>query len=151
MGDRPRLSGSLDLGDLDLRPILESGPPSAQVGGLVHAGGRGLRLAGEPLDLPLPLPLDIDLEVRLGSLVTDQIQLGRAVVRLAADQQRTDVRILELALYDGQMTGGVALANGAAIGLEADGDITGVQLSSRCSRPWPGSTASPAPAISASP
>ncbi len=127
--DRPKLSGQLDLGDLDLRPYLVAGEPSAaseQPAEPATAASDGW--PDEPLDLPLPLPLDVDLAVRHTSLVTHELELGAGRLSLAADAEETTASIDELVLHEGQMTGRATLTNGAALGLDATLDVTDVQL-----------------------
>ena len=129
LAERPKLTGRLDLGDLDLRPYLE---PREPIGGAAAPTEPGTAApAGwpdEPLELPLPLPLDVELELQLASLVTHELRLGAGRLSLGADAAQTTARIDELALYDGSMTGRVTLADGDALGLDASAEIMGVQL-----------------------
>ncbi len=128
-GERPTLTGRLDLGRLDLRPYLPPRDPGAAAGRpdeTATAGPEGWPT--EPLDLPLPLPLDIDLEVQLAGLATHELEVGAGRFGLVADRARTVATIAELALYDGSLTGTVTLASGPVLGLDAEVDITGVQL-----------------------
>lgn len=127
--ERPKLTGRLQLGDLDLRPYLE--PREAIGGAAAPAEPATETTAGwpdEPLDPPLPLPLDVELELQLASLVTHELQLGAGRLSLGADAAQTTASIDELALYDGSMTGRVTLANGDALGLDAAAEVVGVQL-----------------------
>lgn len=129
LADRPKLTGSLDLGVLDLRPYLpakeaaeddeESEAPSAE-------GDAGWPT--EPLDLPLPLPLDIDLALAFTSLATPEIELGAGRLQIEADSTVTALTIEELALYEGGLAGKVALSSGETLGLEAGLEAAGVQL-----------------------
>lgn len=128
LGERPRLSGTLDLGDLDLEPFIATGGTAAADGG----GATSEGWPTEPLDLPLPLPLDIDLDLAFSSLRASGIELGAGTLAIGADQARTAIDIGSLALYDGGLTGGVALttagANGGALGLDAHAEASGIQL-----------------------
>jgi AsmA protein len=126
---RPRLTGQLDLGILDLRPYLAPGAGGTAADRPTAPGTPAA--AGwpeEPLDLPLPLPLDIDLAVQLAGLVTHELRLGAGSLSLVADADRTVAGIDSLGLYDGQLTGRVTLTNGATLGLDAAVDIQNVQL-----------------------
>jgi AsmA protein len=128
LAERPRLAGRLDLGALDLRPYLPEAGPAADSAPESAAEPQGGGWPTEPLDLPLPLPLDVDLEVTLESLATREVSLGAGRATLVADAAQTAASIAELALYDGRMTGRVTLTDGEALGLDAEVDVTGVQL-----------------------
>jgi AsmA protein len=76
----------------------------------------------------LPLPLDLDLEIAFARLVTDQIELADGGLGVTADAERAAVDLTQLQLYDGAMTGRLAVANGAPLAIEAQANATGVQL-----------------------
>lgn len=129
LGARPALSGSLDLGAVDLGPYLPPAEAADEVAD--EAAAVDEAPAGwpeEPLDLPLPLPLDIDLALAFDSLATPEIALGAGRLRLTADASASAVEIQELALYDGSMTGLVSLTAADAIGLDVTLEAADVQL-----------------------
>jgi len=129
MAERPKLTGSLDLGNLDLRPYLEPGEGSAAADAPADSDTEAADgWPKEPLNLPLPLPLDVDLGLQLASLVTHELELGAGSLSLTADADETTADIDELALYDGTLTGRVTLGNGETVDLDASAEVTAVQL-----------------------
>lgn len=128
-GERPSLSGRLDLGELDLRPYLpaaEAAPDQAPAADAPAAEAEGWPT--EPLDLPLPLPLDLDLELVMNSLREATLETGPGRFLIKADTERTSLEIAELTLYGGSATGAAALTAGAPLQVEANLDASGVEL-----------------------
>ena len=135
--ERPRLTGSLALGDLDLRPYLDgegrnSNEPADDNPAPDNAPDNAPGAAGgwpdEPLALPLPLPLDLAVDLTFASLAADELRLGQGAATLTADAAATRIEITALELYDGRLTGNVTLTNGAVTGLAATAEASGVQL-----------------------
>lgn len=128
LGDRPKLEGRLDLGELDLRPYLDEPDGAPGDAAADDAPGAPEGWPDEPLALPLPLPLDLALDVTFTSLAADELRLGRGAATLTADATATRAEITALELYDGRMTGAVTLTDGTTTGLDATAEIIGVQL-----------------------
>ena len=128
LGDRPKLEGRLDLGELDLRPYLDEPDGAPGDTAADDAPGAPEGWPDEPLALPLPLPLDLALDVTFTSLAADELRLGRGAATLTADATATRAEITALELYDGRMTGAVTLTDGTTTGLDATAEIIGVQL-----------------------
>lgn len=124
--ERPRLTGSLDLGELDLRPYQQPAEPGAAPAEAPSDSPDGWPT--DPLDLPLPLPLDVDLAVAMTSLTTDRLALGATDLGITADAATTTVEIRELALYDGGLVGAVSLTGDGVLGVAGDLQATDVQL-----------------------
>lgn len=132
LGGRPRLSGRLDLGDLNLAPYLPAaagpgaGTPAAEPPAAPPAEPEGW--STEPFDLPLPLPLDLDLELVMSSLRETTLETGPGRFHVEAGTDRTSIEIAELALYGGSATGGAALSSQAPLKVDARLDATGIEL-----------------------
>ncbi len=134
LGERPRLGGELDLGDLDLRPYLpttaQPANADATAGPAAESGAETEGWSTEPLDLPLPLPLDLDLELAMKSLNAPMLATGAGRFHVEADVERTSVEIAELALYGGSAAGSAAIASRdeAPPEVEARLDATEIEL-----------------------
>jgi len=129
-GERPRLAGRLDLGDLDLRPYLPAETPTdgAAAAAADAPAAEADGWSTEPLDLPLPLPLDLDLELVMNSLREARLETGPGRFLAQADAERASLEIAELALYGGGATGTAALTSDDPLKVEASLDATGVEL-----------------------
>ncbi len=94
--ERPKLTGRLDLGDLDLRPYLPAAGGEADAAPQEAAAETGsAEPAGwpqEPLDLPLPLPLDLDLRLVFAGVETGKVSLGNGAVAVSADLEENGGR-----------------------------------------------------------
>ncbi len=130
--ERPKLSGRLDLGELDLRPYLPAAEAAPDAAGDAPAADAPATAAEgwstEPLDLPLPLPLDLDLEILMNSLREAQLETGPGRFLVQADAERTSLEIAELALYGGSATGVAALTSDEPLKVEGSLDASGVEL-----------------------
>ncbi|MCB2011402.1 MAG: AsmA family protein [Geminicoccaceae bacterium] len=131
LGDRAKLSGSLALAALDLGPYL---PPEGDAGGpdAAPAATDGSAAAAgwpdDPLDLPLPLPVDLDLVVETAGLDARGIELGAGKYELFADNLHARLKILEQALYGGNLEAEADIAGNDAPSLKASAKLEGIAL-----------------------
>jgi AsmA protein len=106
-GDRPRVSGALDVSRLALDPYL--GPARA------GRSGRSDRAAPEraarrgwseaPIDLSGLRAVDADVDVRLADVVVRGLVLERGRLGIALKGGRLEVALRQLALYGGEARG----------------------------------------------
>ncbi len=122
-GIRPKLSGRLELSQLDLDPYFpaaEEQPQPEQAPAPEEAAGW----PEEPLP-PVPmLPFDLDLELRFAGVKARGVVLGEGEARIAAADGRAELTVRRLALYDGNLRGRLQLATSSApdlaLALEAE-------------------------------
>lgn len=101
---RPRVTGQIDVGPLNLdpyRPPEDQGEPPLAT---EPEGGEPAQPQGwptDPLDLPLPLPVDSDLTINLTSIQAAPVELGSGRVTLQSDAVNTALRIGGLQAYRG--------------------------------------------------
>ncbi len=121
---RPRLRGSLALATLDLTPYL---PPPAKEGG-ESAETAAAGWSEEPLNLPLPAALDADLTVTWEGLRARALELGPAKLALKLAGPQAEIRLEELALYEGRARGRLAATAAEEARFALFGRIEGVQV-----------------------
>jgi len=131
-GPRPRISGKLALGMLDLNPYLpsesEGGGPSTAAAP-AQSGGGGDRPPTDWSDAPIDLSglgaLDADLAFGAEGIVFRKLAIGRSVVALALKGGDLVVDLKELALYGGSGT--------ARLHVDARGDVPAIEKTFRLS------------------
>ncbi len=104
-GERPAISGRVDLGNVDV------GAFTAGSGEAEPASGQAR--TGPPTDTPLrftPLPVDLDLAVSLTSLTVPPLRLGAGAASVMGDASSLTLTVERLETYDGIVAGVVSLA-----------------------------------------
>ncbi len=92
-GDKPKLTGNLNIARLDLTPYL---PPPA-------APGRGIAPWNTtPFDLGMLKAVDSRFTLSLDALQMRKIKIGKSVMKTALVNGRLQADLSEMALYDGQ-------------------------------------------------
>jgi AsmA protein len=107
---RPRVTGQIALGELDLR--------AAGQGGAGGAGATGW--SRDPIDASALSALDADVSITLAGLRSDAVTLGRVQVAVAVDNARAVVDLRELALWGGGLTGQFVANNRSGLSVRAD-------------------------------
>lgn len=131
LGERPRVSGALELGELVLDRYLgepgEAAEPATE-GAVDEAGSSDGGWPDDPIELPLPLPLDIDLVVTLDALQARGWEVGKTSLEIDADTQSNRISITEMALYEGATTATFELAPGEPHEVEAEFNARGIEI-----------------------
>ena len=117
-GPRPRITGALDVGDLDISALggdAEEPAPEAETG----AEGWST----EPIDVSALGTVDADIILNANSIRTADSQIGRTALGIVIDNARLVLGIQELVAYDGEIDGEIVV-NGRN-GLSASADLAG--------------------------
>ena len=117
-GPRPRVTGQVALGALDLR----SG-----------SGGTGAAPASagwssDPIDASALAALDADLSLTIAGLETDVTSLGRTALGLQIDNSRAVIDLREVAAFGGPITGQLVVNNRSGLSMRADLRARGLDL-----------------------
>ncbi len=104
-GAKPKVTGQLALGRVDLNPYL---PPPAQAAAAPAQGEGAAAASGwsdEPIALPLPTDLDVAFELTVDSLQLRKLQLERTKLGLNLEGGTLALALNEMALYGGRGSG----------------------------------------------
>ncbi|WP_291842292.1 AsmA family protein [Maricaulis sp.] len=97
-GDRPRLTGSLTLAELDVNPYL----PAPAESPAPTSGGGVPPWSEDPIDLAGLGIVDADLRLEVGRLLVQAMEINDARLRAQLRNGRLEVTLENIALYDGQ-------------------------------------------------
>lgn len=117
-GPRPRITGALNAGDLDISTL---GGENTEEAVAEDTGPEGW--STEPIDVSALGTVDADLTVNATSIRTAQSQIGRTALDIDIDNSRLVIGIRELVAYDGAIAGEIVV-NGRS-GLSASADLAG--------------------------
>jgi len=123
---RPRLTGTLDIGEVDLAAFGMTA--EADAGGSGSGGGGGGDGGGAdgwsraPIAYAQP-PVDIDVGLTVAGLRAPPLRFGAGAVRLQNDAERILVTLDRLGFYEGTATGSVRVAPGADGGVAIEKDV----------------------------
>lgn len=117
-GQRPRITGALNAGDLDISTL---GGEDTEEAVAEDTGPEGW--STEPIDVSALGTVDVDLTVNATSIRTAQSQIGRTALDIDIDNSRLVIGIRELVAYDGAIAGEIVV-NGRS-GLSASADLAG--------------------------
>ncbi len=134
-GPRPRISGKLALGMLDLNPYLPPEEDASRDGGAstaaapAQSGGGADRPPADWSDAPIDLSglgaLDADLAFSAEGILFRKLTIGRSVVALMLKSGDLVVDLKELALYGG--------SGAARLRVDARGDVPAIEKTFRLS------------------
>ncbi|MCW5725373.1 MAG: AsmA family protein [Maricaulaceae bacterium] len=120
-GARPRLTGRLELAELNVNPYLPAETAPAPAGG-VQAWSE------ERIDLSVLSLADADLTASAGQLVFRDIEVTSAALRVRIDNGRMQADLERFLLYDGSGSGRVvANARGAQPSFSVTANLAGLQ------------------------
>ena len=122
-GDKPRLSGDLDMGELDLSPFLASSDQEAKPQQPMQGWSK------EPLDLAGLKSVDADLKLRTSTLKLGNVTLTNASVNSTLQDGRLNADLPTFNAFGGAWAGKLAMdASGAkpAVSVQMTGDSVGV-------------------------
>jgi AsmA protein len=113
-GKKPRLSGELNLQQMNLTPYLPA--PTEPADGQQQAGGDGDGTKGKPAewsDQPIDLsPLhlvNVDFDLSVEGIQAREVTVGRSAIRMQLADGRLQADLSELNLYQGQGKGRVVV------------------------------------------
>lgn len=118
-GPRPRVSGQVALGAMDLRSSGGTGAGAA-------AAGAGW--SSDPIDASALAALDADLSLTIEGLETDVTRLGRTTLGVQIDNARAVIDLREVAAFGGPITGQVVVNNRSGLSMRADLRARGLDL-----------------------
>ncbi|MEA1941543.1 MAG: AsmA family protein [Pseudomonadota bacterium] len=96
-GSRPRLTGRLDLGELDVNPYLPAAPTESA------ASGGGIPPWSEaPIDFAGLGLVDADLDLTVDRLLVRDIEITDAALNAAIANRRLQATLERISLYEGQ-------------------------------------------------
>lgn len=127
-GARPAVKADLSAGDLDLRAYLPEG--GGDKGGSAGGGGGGgsADWSDDPIDMSALGAADTDLVFKANSITTGMLDVGATDIAVTGRRTGTEVKIRQLALYDGNATGGAKVdISGAAPAISINMNLAGVQ------------------------
>ena len=119
-GERPKLTGSLSLGDFDLSDQETGG------GAVKDEDGNTTGWSKDPIDVSALGIMDADVAISANSLRIGDTKLDRTRLGLTIDNARAVLAIRELNAYDGSVAG-TSVVNGRS-GLSASLDVQGSAL-----------------------
>jgi AsmA protein len=117
-GPRPRISGQVALGALDLRSGGGAGAGTANSAGW----------PSDPIDASALATLDADLSLTIAGLETDVTSLGRTALGLQIDNSRAVIDLREVVAFGGPITGQVVVNNRSGLSMRADLRARGLDL-----------------------
>jgi AsmA protein len=133
---KPMIKGRLDVDRLDLNPYLASttSPPAGATAGTTApaqpapaAATRTAEWSDAPIDLSGLKAANADLSLSAGSLQFQKISIGKSLLGVLLQDGKLTADLKELALYQGNGQGRVALdGSGAVPGLDANFKLANV-------------------------
>lgn len=125
--ERPRLSGELATGVIDLDAYLPTSEPGQESGG-DEAARPPAGWSAEPIDFSALGLVDADLKIAMAGIARGDIVLGPAVLTLALDAGRLAAALSEARLAEGVVGGEVRVdASAAPPSFAADLSVADVQ------------------------
>ena len=127
-GAVPNLNGRLDWDELDLNHYLaDGGTDDVDSASEEAAGSQGW--SDEPIDFSGLKAANAQFSLTTGSIILDQMKIGKSVVKLGLNNGRLTVDLTELALYGGSGTAKLVLnARGKVPLISETVAFKGVQL-----------------------
>ncbi len=109
-GEKPRLSGRLDLSQMDLTPYLpEPVEATDDAAAEVEAEAAVAEWSEEPLDLSGLHAADAQFDLSVEGITARDVTIGRSALGLVLEDGRLEADLQELNLYDGFGSGRVVL------------------------------------------
>lgn len=135
---RPRLSGKLELSEVDLASLLArrgpqrdapAPPPSASGLSAPTPPGRAKGWSEEAIDLRVLRLADAELAVSVGRLIYKDVKAGPGTLFLSVDAGVAKAAVEAIEVYGGGGRGNLTLdGSGAALALAADLELVGVSI-----------------------
>ena len=115
-GSKPRLSGKLDLAEMNLTPYLPAPTQDAQGGGADGSGGGDGGDGGgpaqwndDPIDLSALHTVNVDFDLSVAGIQARDVTVGRTAMQMQLQDGRLQADLSELNLYDGAGKGRVVV------------------------------------------
>jgi AsmA protein len=116
-GSKPRLSGKLDLAEMNLTPYLPAPTQEAEGGGSGDAsgdasgGGDGApaQWNDDPIDLSALHTVNVDFDLSVAGIQARDVTVGRTAMQMQLADGRLQADLSELNLYDGAGKGRVVV------------------------------------------
>lgn len=122
-GQRPMISGGLVLTELDVNPYL----PAADVTAAPTSSGGIPPWSEAPIDLAGLGIVDADLSLSVDRLLVQAMEIGNARLRVNLRNSRLEVRLENIALYEGQGSATVVANNrGRQPSYSVEAQLTGL-------------------------
>ena len=121
-GDKPRLSGKLDLAEMNLTPYLPAPTQDAEGAGSGDGSGGGdggggdgggdgapARWNDDPIDLSALHTVNVDFDLSVAGIQARDVTVGRTSMQMQLKDGRLQADLSELNLYDGSGKGRVVV------------------------------------------
>jgi AsmA protein len=112
-GSKPRLSGKLDLAEMNLTPYLPAPTQDAQGGGADGSGGGDgggpAQWNDDPIDLSALHTVNVDFDLSVAGIQARDVTVGRTAMQMQLQDGRLQADLSELNLYDGAGKGRVVV------------------------------------------
>ncbi|ADM10635.1 putative AsmA protein [Parvularcula bermudensis HTCC2503] len=110
-GDRPKATGTVALGTLDLTPYLPPEPEGFAARRRAETGADAdfPEWSDEPMDFSALRAMDADLDIRTGEIITPSLTVGASALRLVAVDGKAQAIVSDTSVYDGSGRGTVTL------------------------------------------
>ena len=111
-GSKPRLSGKLDVAEMNLTPYLPAPTEEDGSGGSGGSGGSDgapSQWNDDPIDLSALHTLNVDFDLSVAGIQAREVTVGRTAMQMQLADGRLQADLSELNLYEGSGTGRVVV------------------------------------------